>query len=76
MAGRAAANQAADRTAQEARISALEDAQQQPQVPEPRAAAAPADADVFSQLSELVRMHERGALNDEEFAAAKARLLG
>ena len=83
MAGRAAANQAADRAqreaAQEARISDLEDAQRQAPaapVPEPRTAQAPADTDVFSQLSELVRMHERGALNDEEFTAAKSRLLG
>jgi hypothetical protein len=83
VAGKAAANRSAERAgqeaAQEARISALEESRQQPQatpVPEPRAAQAPADSDVFGQLAELVRMHERGALNDEEFAAAKARLLG
>ncbi len=46
------------------------------QVPGPRSGQAPADASVFGQLDELVKMHDRGALNDEEFAAAKTRLLG
>ena len=83
MAGRAAANRSAERADQDARISDLESAQQQPQqaappVPEPRAAQQPAAADssVFGQLSELVQMHDRGALTDDEFAAAKAQLLG
>jgi hypothetical protein len=31
---------------------------------------------MMDQLSELARMHDAGALTDEEFAAAKARLLG
>ncbi len=45
-------------------------------MPEPRAGQASADSDVLSQLTELVKMHDRGALTDEEFSAAKARLLG
>jgi hypothetical protein len=79
MAGKAAANQQADRAqreaAQEARISDLERSQQQaqaPPVPEPRAA----DTDVLGQLTKLVQMHDSGALTDEEFSAAKSRLLG
>lgn len=28
------------------------------------------------EIAQLVTLHERGALTDEEFAAAKARLLG
>lgn len=82
MAGRAAANSATDRAqreaAQEARISDLEQAQRQapPPVPEPRAGQAPAGTDVLGQLTQLVQMHERGALSDDEFTAAKARLLG
>jgi hypothetical protein len=81
MAGRAASNRSAERADQEARISDLEDAQQQqqqaaPQVPEPRASQSAAGSDVLSQLTELVQMHDRGALTDEEFSAAKARLLG
>lgn len=64
--------------AQDARISDLEQDQQapepqqmQPQVPEPGP-----DSSVFAQLSHLVQMHDSGALNDAEFTAAKARLLG
>lgn len=78
MAGKSAANRSADRADQEARISDLEDAQQQqaPQVPEPRAGQAPGDSDVLGQLTKLVEMHDRGSLTDEEFSAAKARLLG
>jgi hypothetical protein len=79
MAGRAAANRSAERADQDARISDLESQQQPeaaPAVPEPRAGQPPADSSVFSQLSELVQMHDRGALTDEEFSAAKAQLLG
>jgi hypothetical protein len=78
MAGKSAANRSADRADQEARISDLEDAQQQqaPQVPEPRAGQASGDSDVLGQLTKLVQMHDSGALTDEEFSAAKARLLG
>jgi hypothetical protein len=88
MAGKATARRSAERAdqqaSQDARIDDLEDAQQQqpaPPAPEPPAQQvpaqqAPADSSVFSQLSQLVQMHDRGALNDEEFSAAKARLLG
>ncbi len=31
---------------------------------------------MLDQLSQLATLHSRGALSDEEFAAAKARLLG
>jgi hypothetical protein len=79
LAGKSAANRSADRADQEARISNLEAAQQQeqaPQVPEPRAGQASGDPDVLGQLTKLVQMHDSGALTDEEFSAAKARLLG
>jgi hypothetical protein len=79
MAGKSAANRSADRADQEARISNLENAQQQdqaPQVPEPRAGQGSGDSDVLGQLTKLVEMHDNGALTDEEFSAAKARLLG
>jgi Short C-terminal domain len=32
--------------------------------------------DVLDQLSQLTSMHDKGALSDEEFAAAKAKVLG
>ena len=84
VAGKAAANRSNQRAqaeaTQEERISNLEDTQRQAQapaqVPEPRTAQAPADTDVLGQLSQLVQMHDSGALTDEEFSAAKARLLG
>jgi Short C-terminal domain len=76
MAGKSAANRSADRADQEARISNLEAQQQAPQVPEPRGGQAAGDPDVLGQLTKLVQMHDSGALTDEEFSAAKARLLG
>jgi hypothetical protein len=45
----------------------------------PPAAAAPAPAggtDLNSQLMQLAQLHSAGVLNDEEFAQAKAKLLG
>ena len=55
--------------------------QQQQQAPAPQAAPAPAAApaggnDLNSQLMQLAQLHTAGVLNDEEFAAAKAKLLG
>jgi membrane protease subunit (stomatin/prohibitin family) len=45
--------------------------------PAPAAPApAPAPADSTAELERLAKLHESGALNDEEFAAAKAKLLG
>jgi len=46
-----------------------------------QAAAAPAPAaaggtDVYEELKKLGSLHEAGILTDEEFAAAKAKLLG
>ena len=79
MAGKSAANRSADRADQDARISNLEATQQQqqaPEVPEPRGGQAPADSDVLGQLTKLVQMHDSGALTEDEFSAAKARLLG
>jgi hypothetical protein len=41
------------------------------------AAAAPAGAgaDLTAQLGQLAQLHQAGALNDEEYASAKAKLL-
>lgn len=49
-------------------------AQSQP-APAP-AAPAPAPSDSTAELERLAKLHESGALNDEEFAAAKSKLLG
>jgi hypothetical protein len=43
----------------------------------PAAAAAPAAAgDTTAELERLASLHQSGALTDDEFAAAKAKLLG
>jgi uncharacterized membrane protein YebE (DUF533 family) len=47
-----------------------------PQAAPAPAAPAPAPADSTAELERLAKLHESGALNDEEFAAAKAKLLG
>jgi hypothetical protein len=38
--------------------------------------AAPAEPDPMEQLEKLAKLHQEGALTDEEFAAQKAKLLG
>ena len=53
-----------------------QDAQQYAQqAPPPPAAAAPVD-DANAQLQNLAQLHAQGVLTDEEFAAAKAKILG
>jgi hypothetical protein len=41
----------------------------------PEQAAASSEASVMDQLSQLSMLHQRGALTDDEFAAAKAKVL-
>jgi len=50
------------------------DAQQQQYAPPP-VAQAPAP-DLTGQLQQLAQLHDSGVLSDEEFAAAKQKLLG
>ena len=40
------------------------------------APAAAAGLDLTSQLQQLAQLHNAGVLSDDEFAAAKAKLLG
>ena len=48
-----------------------------PPPPPPPAAAAPAGGgDLVAQLKQLGELHTQGAITDEEFTAAKAKLLG
>ena len=44
--------------------------------PPPPAAAAPQEDDSTAQLQNLAQLHSQGVLTDEEFAAAKAKILG
>ena len=43
---------------------------------EPAAPAEPAEPDPLEQVEKLAKLHEEGAITDEEFAAQKAKLLG
>jgi Short C-terminal domain len=88
--GRRAEADANAQTTQDQRISDLEYQQgqqnqmqqnqmQQPQMQPPQeagAAQAGGGSSVMDQLSQLATLHEQGALNDDEFAAAKAKILG
>jgi len=44
--------------------------------PPPPPPAAPAEDDQAAQLQNLAQLHTQGVLTDEEFAAAKAKILG
>jgi|SRR4249919_609120 len=53
------------------------DAQTQAHPPQAAPApTAPAPADSTAELERLAKLHESGALNNDEFTAAKAKLLG
>jgi Short C-terminal domain len=49
---------------------------QQQQYAPPPAPEAPAEDDQATQLQNLAQLHTQGVLTDEEFAAAKAKILG
>ena len=53
-----------------------QDAQQYAQQAPPPAAAPPPEDDATAQLQNLAALHNQGVLTDEEFAAAKAKILG
>ena len=79
VAGRRVARRSAEGEQQEneqdERLDNLE--QQAPATPDPAAQEEPATAPSMpDQLNQLAAWHEQGALTDDEFAAAKARLLG
>jgi Short C-terminal domain len=69
---RRSADQAQAEDEQNQRISDLE--QQAP----PAQAAAPSEAapSMLDQLNQLTTLHQQGALTDDEFTAAKSKLLG
>ena len=52
-----------------------EQEQQQYEQQAPPIQAAPAQADPMAKLKELGELHESGVLTDEEFSAAKAKIL-
>jgi hypothetical protein len=77
---------AAQQQQQMAYQQGMADAQAQQQVappppeyapePAPALAAPAAGSDLTTQLQQLAQLHTAGVLSDDEFAAAKAKLLG
>ena len=61
----------------QAEAAQAQQAQAAPPPPAPVAApvAAPAEDDMFVQLAKLGDLHTAGVLSDEEFSAAKAKIL-
>jgi transcription initiation factor TFIID subunit TAF12 len=75
--GRVQRRQAAryDQQDQQAYDQQQQQQQQQYAPPPPPPAAAPED-DSVAELQNLAQLHTQGVLTDEEFAAAKAKILG
>ncbi|WP_329122802.1 SHOCT domain-containing protein [Streptomyces sp. NBC_01465] len=80
--GKNNARRAQNEQDQNAAIQDLQAQQSQPQYQQPMPAVAPAPAapasggDVADRLAQLGQMAQQGLLTPEEFAAAKAKLLG
>jgi Short C-terminal domain len=80
--GRNAANRRTAEAQQDAELAQLQQqqdalaAQQAPPPPPPAAPAAPAGGSVVDELAKLGSLKTQGLISDEEFAAAKAKLLG
>lgn len=53
-----------------------QDYEQAQQAAPPPAAAAPQQDEQIAKLQELAQLNKQGVLSDEEFAAAKAKVLG
>ena len=69
------AEQGQQENEQDERLATLEE--QAPASPDPPAQDAPTEAPSMpDQLNQLAALHEQSALTDDEFATAKARLLG
>jgi hypothetical protein len=73
--GRRAEQQGQAEDEQNERIGDLE--QQQQAAPPPASQEAPAaPSPMVDQLNQLAALHQQGVLSDDEFTAAKAKLLG
>jgi hypothetical protein len=69
----AAAQDQYEQAYQQGAADAAAQAQQATPAPAPAAAEG---SDLTAQLQQLAQLHNAGVLSDEEFAAAKAKLLG
>ncbi|HSZ40064.1 MAG TPA: SHOCT domain-containing protein [Trebonia sp.] len=78
LAGKHSARRQADQQYQDAgqdqRLDDLE--QQPPAAPQTAAGAQAAAPSMADQLNQLAGLHDQGVLSDDEFTAAKAKLLG
>jgi membrane protease subunit (stomatin/prohibitin family) len=61
---------------QEQKYAAQDQQAYEAQQAAPAAPAAPAADDPMAEIQKLAQLHSAGALTDEEFAAAKAKILG
>ncbi|MGK3951741.1 SHOCT domain-containing protein [Microbacterium sp. I2] len=61
--------------AQQQQAAMQEAAAQAVAAQQPAAPAAPAGDDMMAKLTQLAQLHAQGILSDDEFAAAKAKLL-
>jgi len=75
VAGTATAVAGGVRNRQEQKAMANQPPQAAPAAPPPPAAAPAGDVDITGELTKLAEMRSNGLLSDEEFAAAKAKLL-
>jgi hypothetical protein len=75
MAGRAGQRHAQAEQDQDAQIADLQAQQQAPPPAPAPAPAAPAGDDMVTQLKQLADLKASGVLTDEEFNAAKAKLI-
>jgi hypothetical protein len=76
--GRRAEQRDNDQAYQDQRISDLENQQatQQYQNAPPTQGAPAGGNPMLDQLNQLTSLHQQGALSDDEFATAKAKILG
>lgn len=53
-----------------------QEAEQEPRLEEPQAQEPPVEEDYIQELEQLSKLHEQGIIDDEEFKAKKAQILG
>jgi membrane protease subunit (stomatin/prohibitin family) len=75
-AGRAMGRRAQEQEQEQEQASAAETQDQRISAPEGQQAAAASTGSSADQLGQLSTLHQQGALTDDEFAAAKAKVLG
>ncbi len=70
------AHRQSERYAQQDQQAYAQQQYEQQQYAAQQAAAAPQEDEQIAKLQDLAQLHKQGVLSDDEFAAAKAKLLG